>query len=162
MAVADLKRFVGYTPILIVGNGERWSHKNGCIIVRMNHGVVDPCDIWVDNVSYVHAGRNIQPAEHMFRIHTMKRLPSGICLTKEEGRSMAKALPEHPSTGLMTIWLMKHWFPDNEVFITGYNGKTNRYTAKKMMGPHDFKRERDVVWNMIQDGLITPLEDYKT
>lgn len=155
----DILDWVGEKPILIVGNGERYSWKNGCVVVRMNWGATQPCDIWIDNITWTHAGRNILPVEYKWRVHTVKRKPTGINLTKEEGRDMAKALPEHPSTGLMTIWLMKRWFPENEVFITGYNGKTNRYTGKKMMGPHDFREERKVMGDWVESGWIKTLED---
>lgn len=159
----EIQEWVGDKSILVVGNGPKVDESDGEVVVRMNLGIEKPCDIWVDNVSHLHLGKKIHHTPACkFIVHTTKywhydkvgewSLPKIWNVGKDLHL-------DRPSTGMMTLWWLLKFFPDNRKIITGYNGKINRYTNKKEAGPHDFKKERDLLKGWHDKGKLEWLDE---
>lgn len=163
--IQSLQKWVGDKSILLVGNGPEYTINNSHLLVRMNTGVVDGCDIWIDGMSYLHRFKEwkvpVGKYKKIVRLdkHAQDRQDyPGYILPKSEYNSMTKELGmDRPSTGMMAMWWFRKYFPDNKKFITGYNGDYNRYTKRHNghpAGSHKWDRERIILEEWIKDEIF--------
>ena len=167
-SLQEIKNFIGDKSILIIASGEKTTEVEAGVVVRMNYGIQDPCDIWVDGMMYLpkwyNKKRNILPPtlpKHIVRLdwyaRNMEELP-GYLQPKDDFKEACKALDmERPSTGMQTLYWFKKHFPDNEKIITGYNGSVDRYTKDLVFRAdvaHDKAKERQQLQEWIGDEIF--------
>lgn len=159
--IEDLKDFVLDKDILIIGNGAEHSILPNYIIVRMNAGVIEGCDIWVDGISYLSGYRKLKIGKvgRIVRLDKLARNTEkypGYILPHYLYKEMCENLVlQRPSTGMMSLWFFNKFFPDNKKIISGFNGDYNRYSGKKNVSNeiHDWAREREILQELI-DGKV--------
>lgn len=149
MDLKEIQEYLDNKTLLVIGNGESSRLTDTDIIVRINKGVIEGCDVWIDGISYLNypdmpsyspppciicLGKRALRAEHGWRQHP------------KDFQKMCKSLGLYrPSTGLMALWWLKEYINYKELVITGFNGDTNRYTGVKMYWVHDWDKERKIV-----------------
>jgi len=140
------------THLLPGGSKDEELPPDATVVVRMNHGGQEDCDIWVDNVSHLPCGKNLKLGEHKEAVIANTLLPDldyKWLVRRLEGAK--------PSTGIMVAYYFLLSYPENTKYITGYNGKINRYRNRKMLGPHDWKLERKLLEEWIRDEIFRPV-----
>ena len=134
--------------VLILGNGDVYDPTaTADIIVRLNHGVVEECDVWIDNISQLpsYDSNHPTPKQHI-------QLRDWI--SKKEHQQITRELGiPRPTTGMQILWKFKKEFPTNTKYITGFKGRRNRYTNRIMSVPHNWRREREIVWEWLREGI---------
>lgn len=164
-SIQSLQEWVGDKSILIVGNGPNHATNNADLIVRMNFGIQDGCDLWVDGMSYLYKYNKwrvpVGKYNRVIRLDKHARdnpKHPGYLLPKEEFNRMSKELGlARPTTGLMALWWFKEYFPDNEKTVTGFNGDYDRYT-NAVNAPvncvHDWPKERVILKEWLKDEIF--------
>lgn len=148
----EIRKLVGNGSVLVVGNGEVVNKEASAdTVVRMNYGVIDGCDMWIDNFTYLPMAVNYKVPQKYKKCIRLDRgakeiegRPAYILPVKEFRKMVEEVGIERPTTGLQTLWFFKTFFLNNELLTTGFSGEINRYSKLKMKknGAHKLDRER--------------------
>lgn len=180
IGLQEIQRVVAGRPLLMVGNGPASTMiPDGCLVVRMNHGIVaGPADFWLNGLAgKAQLQRQLADGSSFRYVLRLNSEP------RRGGNYMRWGLPEHlylqthfwnekdfaemtlelgysrPTTGITGLyWFLSNTRPTS-VFATGFDhfATPSRFTGQRLASVHSAEKERDCFQRLVQVGNVEVL-----